>query len=258
MTSWDCYAHIGAHRGIGARGLLADMDRCGIGRAVLVPFLDAPGFDDLSQAARVWPDRFCAVCRLDLDAPGGAPAFEALLDSGFRGARLALPPPGTREDDLAPALACLDRRAGVLVAHAPGGAGLHAGQLIAWAERYPRLRVFMPHLGWPLTAQGAATPDWAGGLRRLAQCERVYAGLSALYFYSRQPPPFEDAFGCARAVLEAFGPQRCVLAGDYPMTLARCAYDQVWESLRAAVGDEAQLRRMWSETPLRLWAEEQA
>ena len=90
MTSWDCYAHIGAHRGFGARGLLADMDRCGIGRAVLIPFLDAPGFDDLSQAARDWPDRFCAVCRLDLGAPG----LEALLDSGFRGARLTLPPPG--------------------------------------------------------------------------------------------------------------------------------------------------------------------
>lgn len=253
MTSWDCYAHIGAHRGFGARGLLADMDRCGIGRAVLIPFLDAPGFDDLSQAARDWPDRFCAVCRLDLGAPG----LEALLDSGFRGARLTLPPPGTRGDDLALALACLDRRAAVLLAHAPGGAGLHAEQLTAWAERYPRLRVFVPHLGWPLTAHGAATPDWADGLRRLAECERVYAGLSALYFYSRQLPPFEDAFGHARAVRDAFGPDRCVLAGDYPMMLERCAYDQVWESLRAAVGDDAQLRRMQSATPLRLWAEEQ-
>jgi predicted TIM-barrel fold metal-dependent hydrolase len=255
MTNWDCYAHIGAHRGIEARSLLADMDRCGIGRAALIPFLDAPGFDDLLQAARDWPDRFIAACRLD---PGPRGDFGALLARGFCGARLVLPAPGQREDDLAPALAALDQRAAVLVAHAPGGAGRHADQLVAWAGRYPRLRVFVPHLGWPLTAQGAPTPDWDSGIRRLARCDRIYAGLSALYFFSRQPPPFEDAFVFARAVLDAFGPRRCVLAGDYPMTLDRCAYDQVWESLRAAVGDEAHMRRMRAETPLRLWAAEQA
>ena len=39
---WDCYAHVGAHRNVAARDLLAEMDRSGIAHAALVPFLECP------------------------------------------------------------------------------------------------------------------------------------------------------------------------------------------------------------------------
>jgi hypothetical protein len=40
------------------------------------------------------------------------------------------------------------------------------------------------------------------------------------------------------------------------MTLERCTYAQVWESLGAAISDPVALAQMWDETPLRLWREE--
>ena len=252
---WDSYAHIGLHRGTSASALLAEMECCGIRRATLVPFLNAPGFDDLLQAAEEQPDRFCAVCRLDLDQPADQLSRSAasVLERGFRGARVVLPAPGDDEAAMSAILHAIESQDKVLVAHAPGGQGVHAGQIAGWLARYPRLRVFVPHLGWPRTAQGEATPGWLEGLALLAGQERVFFGLSALYFFSSRPLPFADTFDWVRAILDRCGPARCVLAGDYPMTLDRCSYGQVWESLRLAVNDGAAYEQMELRTPRRLW-----
>jgi predicted TIM-barrel fold metal-dependent hydrolase len=139
--------------------------------------------------------------------------------------------------------------------HAPGGIGTHAARIAGWVAQYPRLRVFIPHLGWPCTAQGVPTPGWAAGMRALAACDRVFCGLSALYFFSHHGLPFEDSFEFVQAALQAFGPMHCVLAGDYPMTLERCTYTQVWEALAQAVADPAALEQAWAKTPAQLWGE---
>lgn len=254
---WDCYAHVGAHRNVAARDLLAEMDRSGIAHAALVPYLNAPAFDDLLDAAREYPARLRVFCRIDAAAiRAGQAEADALLERGFIGARVALPAPEPRSDALEPLMLALDRQEKVLLAHAPDGIGPHAEQLCAWTERYPSLRVFVPHLGWPLTADGLPTPGWPDALRALAACPRVYMGLSALYHYSREEPPFADTHALVQTALQCFGPAHCVLAGDYPLTLERCTYAQVWESLKAAVGDAAALAQMGAETPLRLWGEE--
>ena len=257
---WDSYAHIGLHRGVLANELLAEMDRCGVARATLVPFLNAPNFDDLLQAAQTWPDRFIAVCRADLDRAQreGTAWLDGLLASGFRGARVALPPaPAAPGDAMESILASLDRRAAVLVVHCPDGFGAHTSILAGWLHRYTRLRVFIPHLGWPRTAQGETTPGWDSSLQQLADAgsERVFMGLSALYFYSGEAPPFRDTFGYVQAALQAFSAARCVLGGDYPMTLERCTYPQVWEALQLAISDDSALERMGFETPQQLWQE---
>jgi hypothetical protein len=59
-------------------------------------------------------------------------------------------------------------RAAVLVVHCPDGVGIHASEVTGWLHRTNRLRVFVPHLGWPRTAQGDPTPDWDSGLQQLA------------------------------------------------------------------------------------------
>jgi predicted TIM-barrel fold metal-dependent hydrolase len=258
MTShWDCYAHAGAHRHVMARDLLNAMDRHDIAHAVLVPFLSAPGFDDLLDAVREQPARFRAVCRVDAAASQlDQAAAEKLLARGFSGMRVALPVLGPRGDTLTPLLQALDQQEKVLLVHAPNGIGPQAAQIGMWTEQYPRLRVFVPHLGWPRTAEGLPTPDWQAGIRALAGHPRIYLGLSALYYCSQQGPPFVDTHELVQTALRSFGPARCVLAGDYPMTLERCTYAQVWESLGAAISDPVALAQMWDETPLRLWREE--
>ena len=254
---WDCYAHVGSHRNVAAHDLLDAMDRCGIERAMLVPFMDAPGSDDLLDATRAHPQRFLAVCRFDpAHDDRGLQTLEAQLDQGFSGARVGLPAPGSQDKAMAAVLDVLDQRAKVLLVHAPDGIGLHARQISDWVERYRALRVFIPHLGWPRTAQGAPTPEWAEAVHSLAAHDRVYLGLSALYYFSTNPPPFEDAHEFVRSAVEALGPGRCVLAGDYPMSLARGTYAEVWESLAQAVGDPVALERMWTDTPRTLWRAE--
>ncbi len=251
---WDCYAHAGRHHNVSPRDLLSEMDRCGIARAVLTPFMDAPAFDDLLAAAQALPSRFQAVCRFDVRAGFVDPRpLEKLLASGFIGARIALPQYGSHQPEMEAALSALDSQAKVLVAHAPDGIGLHARQIVEWVNRFPRLRVFIPHLGWPRAGQAAPTDGWAEGIQVMAGCQRIYMGLSALYHFSQTTPPFPDTHGFVRIVLQLFGPARCVLAGDYPVGLSRCSYAQTWECLAQAVGDDSALKVMWAETPRVLW-----
>lgn len=245
---------MGQHRGVTAHDLLAEMGRAGVEYAVLVPFMDAPAFDDLLAASRTFPTRFQAVCRIDLSTKStNDQATEALLNHGFIGARVALSENIASAAETASVLSILDQQGKTLVVHAPEGIGLHARQISDWVNNYPSLRIFVPHLGWPCDANATPTRFWAEGIRALAAQRRVFVGLSALYYFSRMPPPFNDTHHFVQTVLESFGPERCVLAGDYPMTLTRCHYAQVWESLKEAVADDAAFEIMCSATPVALW-----
>ena len=56
---------------LGAEELLHEMDTAGVHRAVLVPpQLDADRNDLVLHAARLYPDRFAAMGRLEIQAPG--------------------------------------------------------------------------------------------------------------------------------------------------------------------------------------------
>src|SRR3972149_6638246 len=66
------------HRGalFGADELLREMDAAGVRRAVLVPpYWEAERHDVVLEAARLQPDRFAAMGRLDTEEPSGRGVF---------------------------------------------------------------------------------------------------------------------------------------------------------------------------------------
>jgi predicted TIM-barrel fold metal-dependent hydrolase len=50
----------------------------------------------------------------------------------------------------------------------------------------------------------------------MARFPNVYAKLSFASIASQQPYPFEDTFGMHRAIIDAFGAERCMLGSNFP------------------------------------------
>lgn len=104
----------------------------------------------------------------------------------------------------------------------------HWSQLVAVAdavEEVPELVVVVDHVGKPPVAQGWESPDtqgWKEGMARLAEHPDVAVKLSGLV----PETPAELDLQAATApflqhVLEVFGPRRCMLGSDWPMSTSR-------------------------------------
>jgi len=102
----------------------------------------------------------------------------------------------------------------------------------------PGTRTVLDHVGKPAVAMGLASAEgreWAAGIRRIAELPHVFVKLSGLPAEGGLGPDF------LRVALEAFGPERCMFGGDWPVSgvpgagvPARDALDAV----RAVVGAE--------------------
>jgi predicted TIM-barrel fold metal-dependent hydrolase len=98
---------------------------------------------------------------------------------------------------------------------------LRADQLgigLALAQACPELRFVLDHGGNPPVASGAREP-WAAGIDALGACENVVVKLSGLTVHC---PPGETTAELLRPwvdrLLEAFGPERMLWGGDWPVT----------------------------------------
>jgi L-fuconolactonase len=94
--------------------------------------------------------------------------------------------------------------------------------LAALLRAIPSLRVVVDHVGKPPVEAGVTSVvgrQWAGDMRLLAELPGVHVKLSGL------PAESEDAAAFAahaddflRVAVEAFGPQRAMLASDWPVS----------------------------------------
>jgi L-fuconolactonase len=105
----------------------------------------------------------------------------------------------------------------------------HFDDVAAIAERLPRLRIVIDHLGKPPIGS-AEMRAWSAQLARVAAHPTVAAKVSGLNTAVRGPwtldtirPPVEDA-------LECFGPQRLLCGSDWPVALLNGSYDEVWRA----------------------------
>jgi predicted TIM-barrel fold metal-dependent hydrolase len=108
-------------------------------------------------------------------------------------------------------------RAGkVLLTHAETGIGSLCRELSRIMAVMPELRVYVPHLGWPV-AQGKADFDWEGAVRELATLPSVTFGVSAIAHFSREPFPHNDVRDFALRVISQVGASRIAIGSDYPL-----------------------------------------
>ena len=128
-------------------------------------------------------------------------------------------------------------------------------QLVVLAPMFERsdVRVLIDHCGLPAPPAGLHQPGFRT-LLRLAQTGRVYAKLSGYIKFAQAPFPYDDARPYVEALLDAFTPDRCMWASDWPFLRApeRIDYGPLLHLIERFVPDAAQRRRVLFETPCRV------
>jgi amidohydrolase family protein len=103
-----------------------------------------------------------------------------------------------------------------LLVHAEKGIAPLVNELITVRKRHPRLRVYVPHLGWP-RREGLDDKDWADSIIALSRIRGVVVGISAIAHFSREPYPHNDVAAFASRLLRLFSSENVTVGSDFPM-----------------------------------------
>lgn len=107
--------------------------------------------------------------------------------------------------------------------------------LRALLEEVPELTVVLDHMGKPPVSEetgveaGPAMRAWRTELHHLAELPNLYCKLSGLPAECRDAQQLQDLTGDVVAgAVEAFGPQRCLLGSDIPVSSPELTPSQGW------------------------------
>jgi predicted TIM-barrel fold metal-dependent hydrolase len=216
-----------AHRSspLDAAELSREMDAAGVQRAVLVPpTLDDDRNDLALDAARVHPNRFAVMGRLDLDAPGARDKIATWRKQpGMLGLRYSFQRPW-----VAPALT--QGRVNWLWEEAEK-AGVPIMMLITHdlvalidevAARHPELKIVLDHLALPLGKKDEEAFRDLDKLLVIARRPNVAVKASALPVYTSDCYPFRRLHPYVRSVYDRFGPKRMFWGSD--LSRLTCPY----------------------------------
>jgi L-fuconolactonase len=233
----DCHAHLwdpnrgfpwirpGSehHRPFTAEDLAAAGDGIGLAGTVLVEASrgDAGETLDLRELRLRRPDLVAGyVANLHVHGDAGPDRFRDLLhewgDTGPNGMRMGGPdwadtPRSAR--DLVPVLA----EAGVVLELNLGVAALRSAADVA--ARHPALTVVVDHLGTPPNLR-QNLGGWHEDLELAATLPNVNVKISGLLTQQHGVPADRIAH-LVRRVVDAFGPERCLVGSDWPICLPR-------------------------------------
>jgi L-fuconolactonase len=219
----------------------AELDACGIGRAVLVQAEDSEADTAfmLEVADRCdWVAGVVGWVRLDETATTEDQLGRWLAHPAFRGVR-HLVHDDPRDDFLA--LPAVRRSLGLLAAvglpfDVPDAWPRHLAAVAELAAALPGLTVVVDHLGKP--PPGATFGAWRAVLADVAARPNTVAKVSGLQVPGT-PFTVEAVRPAWDAALELFGPDRLMWGSDWPMTLLTAGYAGTWEVMAALIGELA-------------------
>ena len=210
-----------------ADDLLAEMDEGGVHAAVIHPPASwDPDSNELAvEAARRHPDRLAILGNFPLEDPASRGRVDGWkLRPGMLGLRFALLQPHQRTwptdgtmDWLWPAA----ERAGLPIALLAATYLPTVGQI---AERHPRLKLIVDHLGRPSGTKDDAA--WANlpEMLALARHPNVAIKATGAPSYSSAPYPYRNIHDHLRRIHDAFGPARMFWGTD--ITRMPCPWRQ--------------------------------
>jgi len=237
--------------------LLANLVWAGVDRAVLLqgPFYGECN-DYVSNALQQYADRLVGAAYFDPWMEDSRSAFDDLFEKGgteaaFRALKLecSVPTglcgihPQARLDatDLAWLWQELERRELVLVLDL-GGVGSSSYQTAAVraiAERHPRLKVVVAHLGQPSPAAEADADLWRQWQEQieLGCLHNVWFDSASLIAYVHEEGyPFPTVERYLRLVVERIGSHKVMWGSDQPGTLVHATYRQYAELAKVHTG----------------------
>lgn len=209
--------------------LLAEMDKAGVDRAILVPPAFEGDRNELSlEAAQAHPDRLAVMGRLALDDPKTRERLPLWKrNQGALGLRFTFFIPQQRqwlEDGTADWLWAAAEDHGVPLMIYPVPEALPKFHAIA--RNHPGLKLVVDHLAvgheeWNRDDRAFQHIDL---LIELAQHPNVAVKASGLPEYSTEPYPYFNLHGYLKRIVEAYGPKRVFWGTD--LTRLPCTYRQ--------------------------------
>jgi predicted TIM-barrel fold metal-dependent hydrolase len=207
--------------------LLKEMDAAGVHAALIHPPTSwDPSANDLAvEAARQHPDRLAILGNFPLDRPESRSLVDGWKQRpGMLGLRFTFLQPHQKTwptdgtiDWLWPAA----ERAGLPVALLAAG---FLPKVAEVAQRHPRLKLVIDHLGRPSGTKDDAA--WASLPEMLALAKHPNVAIKATGApsYSSEAYPYRNIHGHLRRIYEAFGPQRMFWGTD--ITRMPCSWRQ--------------------------------
>ena len=200
-----------------AEQLLADMDRCGMGRALLVQAQNAYRSDNSYAAdmAAKYPDRFKAVCVVDArdaDAPDQLERW--VKERGAVGGRLMFQSAEFQVDD-GRVVAVLERAQKLAVPLCIYVRWQDLPRFAGVVKRFPELVIALDHMGHP-PLDGGKPYAQAAPLLELARHPRLILKFSTttLLAAAEGSSTVRDWFTC---LMDAYGSKRLMWGSNYPM-----------------------------------------
>jgi predicted TIM-barrel fold metal-dependent hydrolase len=205
---------------------IGDMDAAGIDRAVLHPPSWDPDSGELSVAAvQAYPGRFAILGRLPLDDANSPALIESWKQRpGTLGLRYTFLQPHQKSwptDGTADWLWPAAERTGVPVALLASEFLPLVGQI---AERHPRLKLIVDHLGALRGNKGDAAFANFPQLLALAKHPNIAVKATGGPGYAADAYPFRSLHPRYRAIYDAFGPRRMFWGTD--ITRMPCSWKQ--------------------------------
>ena len=200
---------------------LREMDAAGVHGAVLVPLMLEGARNDLAlEAARLHPDRFAVMGLLDINLPGARAQFSNWCQQpGMQGLRLIS---GQNPEDWLWEEA---ETAGVPIMRSVSNPRLNfIDQTYQIAERYPRLKLVIDHLGIAHDTKDEKAFAHIDKLLTLAKKPNVAVKASCLPHYTNDSYPYRRLHPYIRCIYDAFGPKRMFWGSD--LVRLPCSYRQ--------------------------------
>lgn len=206
-----------------------------------------------AAAAREHRDILVGVCTLDPDSEQSATTLERYVnESNVRGMRSIPAQSGKLDDPGVERLWATAERLGIVINVLVNRD--KRPELETLARRHRELRIVIDHC-----LNLKAGPDLEATLRdmvALAESPNLHAKLSFLPTGSAEDYPCRDMHAACLAVIDAFGPDRCVWGSDFPCELwcPKVTYEQHLRIVTDELGLSAATQKsILCDTPRRLW-----
>lgn len=261
MIVVDSHCHVSESWYEPVESLLYQMERNGVGYAVLIQMQGQYDNEYQFSCARRNPGRFAPVVVLDTDRPDATETLARLADRGASGVRLFATTRSPGNDPLA--IWREAARLGLTVSCAGNGGSFAAPEFAETVEALPELPIVLEHLA---SVSRPIDDPHERVLRErafaLARYPNVHIKVTGLGEFCHRALPATEPFPFREPIphyldlaYEAFGPERMMWGSDYPPVSGREGYRNAlnWPMERFADRSEADRGRIFGGTALRLF-----
>jgi len=204
---------------------------------------------DTVKANRNW---MAGVCTLDPSDPSSPMELTRLVTNyGIRGVRVPFSE-AKQPEDLFRIWNAANSLGIVVCAHFRGDYYKTLGTML---KRFPEVPVVLDHCAYPFVSEPPENSTLKKVLE-LSHFPNLYAKLSFVVMASNMPYPCSDAHFLVKAVIEAFGPERCMWGSCFPteLWLPKVTYEQHLRIFTEEIGLEENVKKgVLETTPTKLW-----